>query len=69
MRWGTNEENLRTAMASRTLIGQAQGILMERLRITADEAFAILSRHSQDTNTRVREVARQLVETGELARR
>ncbi|MGY1709305.1 GAF and ANTAR domain-containing protein [Geodermatophilus sp. SYSU D00758] len=63
---GRMEEHLRTAMRTRGLIGQAQGILMERLRITADQAFGILSRLSQERNTKLREVARYLVETGEI---
>ncbi|MGY1841775.1 MULTISPECIES: GAF and ANTAR domain-containing protein [unclassified Modestobacter] len=66
LRRALNEENLRTAMATRTLIGQAQGILMERLKVTPEQAFSILSRLSQDTNTKLREVARRLTETGEV---
>ena len=62
------EENLRSAMATRTLIGQAQGILMERLKITADQAFGVLSRLSQQSNVKLREVASRLVETGEIPR-
>lgn len=69
VRRALKEESLRTAMATRTLIGQAQGILIERLRLTPDQAFAVLSRLSQDTNTKLREVARRLVETGEVPRR
>lgn len=60
------EEHLRSGMATRTLIGQAQGILIERLRLTPDQAFAVLTRLSQDSNVKLREVARRLVETGEL---
>ena len=62
------EENLRSAMATRTLIGQAQGILMERLKITADQAFGVLSRLSQQSNVKLRDVARNLVESGEMPR-
>lgn len=58
-------ENLRQALITRELIGQAQGILMERERITAEQAFDILRRASQHLNTKLREVAQQLVETGE----
>jgi len=64
-----NEErrtaNLRVALATREMIGQAQGILMERERITADEAFDVLRRASQHLNLKLREVAQALVETGE----
>jgi hypothetical protein len=58
-------ENLRQALITRQLIGQAQGILMERERVTAEQAFDILRRASQHLNTRLREVAQDLVETGE----
>jgi ANTAR domain/GAF domain len=57
--------NLEAALVSRNLIGQAQGILMERERITADQAFDILRRASQHLNIKLREVAQRLVETGE----
>lgn len=57
---------LRTAMTSRDVLGQAKGILMERLRIDADEAFRRLSEASQVTNTKVATVAEHLVRTGEL---
>jgi hypothetical protein len=57
--------NLHDALRTRELIGQAQGILIERERITADQAFDVLRRASQHLNIKVREVARTLVETGE----
>jgi AmiR/NasT family two-component response regulator len=47
------------------MIGQAQGILMERERITADQAFDILRRASQHLNIKLRDIAQQLVDTGE----
>ena len=51
----------------RQLIGQAQGILMERHKITDDQAFALLIKASQHTNTKLRDVADQLVVSGQLA--
>ena len=57
--------NLNQALATRELIGQAQGILMERERITSDQAFDILRRASQHLNVRLREVAPDLVDTGD----
>ena len=51
--------------ASREIIGEAMGILMERERITAPQAFDILRRASQHLNIKLREVAQNLVETGE----
>lgn len=59
------EANLRAALRTRELIGQAQGILMERERITSDQAFALLRDSSQHLNVKLREVAETLVETGE----
>jgi transcriptional regulator with GAF, ATPase, and Fis domain len=58
-------ENLHLALRSRELIGQAEGILMQRERITAAEAFDILRRASQHLNRKLREVAQDLVDTGE----
>ena len=58
-------EGLRVGMEGRTVIGQAQGILMERYKISADRAFQLLSRTSQETNVRLREVAARVVATGE----
>jgi GAF domain-containing protein len=58
-------ENLHSALSSREIIGQAQGILMERERIAADQAFDVLRRASQHLNVKLREVAQTLVDTGE----
>jgi GAF domain-containing protein len=55
---------LRTAMMSRAVIEQAKGILMERHKIKEDEAFTILTHTSQRTNTKLRDVAAELVRTG-----
>ena len=60
------EAALERALSSRQVVGQAQGILMERGRMTAEQAFAQLTRASQDRNVKLAEVARRLVETGEL---
>jgi GAF domain-containing protein len=59
-------EHLRTALDSRAVIDQAKGILMERFKLSADQAFQLLARVSMETNTKVREVAVRFVETGEL---
>jgi GAF domain-containing protein len=56
---------LQTAMASRAVIEQAKGIIMGRRRCTAEEAFAILTRISQDSNRKVRDVAATLVTKAE----
>lgn len=57
---------LQDALRNRDLIGQAKGILMERNRVTADEAFHQLSRVSQSVNLKLTAVAQHLIETGEL---
>jgi len=59
------DANFDEALRTRELIGQAQGILMERERITADQAFDVLRRASQYLNVKLKEVAQTLVETGE----
>jgi GAF domain-containing protein len=58
-------DNLNLALSTREVIGQAQGILMERERITPDQAFGILRRASQHLNRKLRDVAQDLVDTGE----
>jgi hypothetical protein len=57
--------DLHSALITRELIGQAQGILIERERITADQAFDVLRRASQHLNVKLREVAQTLIDTGE----
>ncbi len=57
--------NLLEALRTREMIGQAQGILMERERLSADQAFDLLRRASQHLNVKLREIAQALVETGE----
>jgi len=59
-------DDLIAALGTRETIGQAEGILIERERITADQAFAVLRRASQHLNVKLREVARYVVETGEI---
>ncbi len=57
-------QNLHDALSSRDVIGQAKGILMERLRITPEDAFDALRRSSQQLNVKLRQVAERLAETG-----
>ena len=59
-------ENLWKAIDARNLIGQAQGILMERFGLDADQAFAVLRRYSQDNNVKLQVVAQRLVSSGSL---
>ena len=53
-------------VATREVIGQAQGILMERHKLTASQAFALLVRVSQHRNAKLRQVAESLVLSGKL---
>ncbi|CAJ1507859.1 GAF and ANTAR domain-containing protein [[Mycobacterium] holstebronense] len=55
------DEQFRSALASRDVIGQAKGMLMERFDIDALQAFELLKRLSQTSNTPLAEVAQQLV--------
>ncbi|MHA3701805.1 ANTAR domain-containing protein [Jatrophihabitans sp. YIM 134969] len=59
------ENDLRVAVESRQLIGEAVGILVERRRITSDDAFAVLVRASQNGNLKLRDLARVVLETGQ----
>jgi len=58
--------NLWRAIDARRLIGQAQGILMERFAIDADQAFGVLRRYSQDRNLKLHHVAERLIATRRL---
>jgi GAF domain-containing protein len=64
-----HEAGLRAAMNTRDLIGQAKGILMERHRLTADQAFDVLSRASQELNRRVVDIALEVTDTGAVPER
>lgn len=59
-------ENLTKAIDTRTLIGQAQGILMERFKLTSDQAFTYLAGYSQRHNTKLTVLAAELTDTGTL---
>jgi GAF domain-containing protein len=59
-------ESMTAAVDARKLVGQAMGILMERFGLDEARAFEILKRYSQDTNTKLRDVAQQLIDTRKL---
>lgn len=59
-------DQLRRSLSNRDVIGQAKGILMERQKCRADEAFRCLSLASQATNLKLIVVAQRLVDSGEL---
>jgi transcriptional regulator with GAF, ATPase, and Fis domain len=54
------------AVQTRSDIGQALGIVMERYKVSDEEAFAVLRRSSQDRNVRLRDIARTVSRTGEI---
>jgi len=59
-------DNLTRAMAARHRVGLAQGILMVRHQLTADQAFALLKRESQNTHVKIRAIAQTVIQTGDL---
>jgi transcriptional regulator with GAF, ATPase, and Fis domain len=59
-------DQLKTALDSRTVIGQATGIVMERFSLDATTAFGVLRRLSQTQNVKLRDVAAHVIETGQV---
>ncbi len=60
------QASLVRSIATRQLIGQAQGILMERHKVTGQQAFALLVQASQHRNVKLHDIADQLVRSGSL---
>jgi GAF domain-containing protein len=54
-------EQLRSSLASRGVIDQALGIIMAREHCTQERAFAILRAASQNSNTKLRDIAGSVV--------
>jgi GAF domain-containing protein len=52
---------LKQAVEARTLIGQAQGVLMQRYQLDADQAFKVMRRFSSHSNRKLRQVAADVV--------
>jgi hypothetical protein len=59
-------DNLERALLTNRRIGMAIGILLERLRVTEEQAFDVLRRESMRQNVRLAQVAEQVVYTGTL---
>ena len=57
----TLARQMQEAMRSRAVIEQAKGIIMGQRRCSAEEAFTLLAKLSQDSNRKLREVAEALV--------
>lgn len=60
---------LTQALDTRDLIGQAKGILMERFKITSQQAFLVLTKASSESNIKLRDVAEHLTSSGEILTR
>jgi GAF domain-containing protein len=56
-------QQLESALSTRDRIGQAKGIIMERYGVDDVQAFAMLRKLSQDTNTRLVDIAAQVIDT------
>jgi hypothetical protein len=56
-------ENLRRGLETRSSIGRAVGIVMERYGLTEERAFAFLARLSQDRNVKLRDIAQEIADT------
>jgi GAF domain-containing protein len=61
-----NDEQLAMALETRTVIGQATGMLMERYGLDAEPAFNVLRRISNQKNVKLRDLATQVVATRRL---
>jgi GAF domain-containing protein len=59
-------DNLQTALETRAVIDQAKGVLIERYKLSPDQAFQLLAQASMHANRKVRDIADDLVRTGEL---
>jgi hypothetical protein len=60
------QDSLQQAIAARHRVGIAQGILMTRHQLSADEAFNLLRQQSSYTNVKLRLIADAVIESGEL---
>ncbi|KOV83284.1 hypothetical protein ADL03_20910 [Nocardia sp. NRRL S-836] len=65
-RWQRSHEHIQVlerALVSRAVIDQAKGVLIAVHECTADEAFAMLVKQSQDANVKLRDVAKSLLDS------
>lgn len=63
---GRQIDQLESALVNRLVIGQAEGIVMERLDVSAEQAFDYLRRVSMHTNRKVVDVAHEIATTRTL---
>lgn len=55
---------LQVALDTRTVLGQATGMIMERYGLTAEQAYAVLARLSSHGNRKIRDLAAEITTTG-----
>ena len=67
MAWNSarRDEQFKRALASRDVIGQAKGMIMERYGVDAVQAFDLLRKLSQDSNVPLFRIATDLVTAAE----
>ncbi len=58
-----HSEQLASALTTRDRIGQAKGIIMERFQVDDVQAFEMLRRLSQDSNTKLIDIAQQVIDS------
>jgi GAF domain-containing protein len=57
------QDQFRSALASRDIIGQAKGVIMERFHLDAIDAFDLLTRLSQQANAKLIDIAKSLIDS------
>jgi AmiR/NasT family two-component response regulator len=65
----TRADHLQLAVVSNRRIGMALGILMATRRLTEEQAFDHLRAVSQQRNVKLRELAEQVIYTGDVDQR
>jgi GAF domain-containing protein len=63
--YANNVSQLQRAIRSRQVIGQAVGVLMERHRLSPEQAFDTMVNASQTSHLKLRELAQRITETGQ----
>jgi response regulator NasT len=58
--------SVRTTLAERKLVDRAKGILMERRKLSEDDAYRLLRKLSMDRKQRLADVARSVIEMAEV---
>lgn len=61
LEYARHVDNLQQALQTRQMIGQAVGMVMERYQLGEARAFAVLTRLSQESNVKLRDVAQSIV--------